>query len=306
MSSSIVVQNIGKRFSIYDCCKAKTITDSALTGWPYSRHKQDFWALKDVRFTVSPSEMLGIIGKNGAGKSTLLQVVSQVISPDTGFVKVRGNIGALLDLGASLSADLTGYENIFINGMIAGLTRRQVSKVIDNVIDFSELKGFIENPVRTYSSGMKMRLAFAIAIHTSPEVLLIDEFLSVGDSKFREKCQQWIFELRQQGCAVMLVSHNAYQVKKMCSKAMWLSDGKVQDYGAPAVVVNRYMEAMHGAPLPDDSESTMPLELENASRHADSFTHLDSIKITRVELSPRILETGDKLTVEFTTGPPNG
>ena len=226
--------------------------------------------------------MLGIIGKNGAGKSTLLQVVAQVIRPDTGFVKVRGKIGSLLDLGASLSADLTGYENIFINGMIAGLTRRQVSRIVDAVIDFSELQQFINNPVRTYSSGMKMRLAFAIAIQTSPDILLIDEFLSVGDSSFREKCHQRIAELRRLGCAVVLVSHNAYQVKKMCSKAIWLNNGEMQDYDISSVVVNRYLEAFHGTPLqtsnqPNSSQlvEEPPSLRESASRkRCQNYSHL--------------------------------
>ncbi|MEL6469790.1 MAG: ABC transporter ATP-binding protein [Cyanobacteria bacterium J06623_4] len=307
MSSSIVVQSLGKRFSINGRRQPQTIMESVLSGWRYSKPKQDFWALQDVSFAVSPGEMLGIVGKNGAGKSTLLQLVAQVILPDTGFVKVQGKIGSLLDLGASLSADLTGYENIFINGMIAGLTRKQVSRIVEDVVDFSELQQFIDNPVRTYSSGMKMRLAFAIAIHTVPEVLLIDEFLSVGDTRFREKCQQRIAELRQLGCAIVLVSHNAYQVKKICSKALWLSNGRMQDYGPPSDVVNRYLEATQGIATHRDHPQSKTALLLGRRAHSNNHngepdaavpTSLGDVKITRVVLSPSgTLETGDNLTI---------
>lgn len=301
MNSSIVVRDLGKQFSVYDRCRPRTIMESALSAWRYTKPKRKFWALRDISFAVSPGEMLGIIGKNGAGKSTLLQVLAQVIKPDTGFVKVRGNIGSLLDLGVSLSSDLTGRENILVNGMIAGLNRKQVLEITDEIIDFSELPDFIDNPARTYSSGMKMRLAFSIAIHTSPKVLLIDEFLTVGDAGFREKCQQRISDLRQCGCTVVLVSHDAHQVKKLCSKVIWLSKGQIQDYGDPTVVVNRYLETIHGISQHRNDQHISSFSSDEIGGYrSETFTNQDAVKITRVALSPSsVLETGDPLTIEI-------
>jgi lipopolysaccharide transport system ATP-binding protein len=184
--------------------------------------------------------MLGVIGRNGSGKSTLLRLVGRVGEPNEGRVCSVGRIGALLDLGVGFQGDLSGRENVHIAGVIAGLTRKQVKDRLQEIVEFAELESFIDSPVRVYSSGMQMRLAFSVAVHTNPDILLIDEVLSVGDLAFQNKCIDRIRHIRAQGCAIMLVSHDLTHVKELCDEAIWLKEGRVQARGAPDIVIEEY------------------------------------------------------------------
>lgn len=299
MQDAIVVVNLGKSFNSYDNNKPRTIMEAALSGFRGLSTVERFWALRNISFTVSPGEMLGIIGHNGAGKSTLLQLIGGVGYPNEGKVKVNGRIGALLDLGAGFSPDLTGRENVFVTGVVAGLSRQEVAKRFDTIVEFAELEKFIDNPVRTYSTGMQMRLAFSVAVHTQPDVMLVDEFLSVGDLAFQNKCLQRIEELKASGCAIVLISHNAQQVEKLCDKALWLRQGKIFAYGEPKVVASQYatemqMQTRQRTPEKPSQMTASGVELR---MNENRFGSLE-VEITDVRLLPdREINSGDSLAV---------
>lgn len=244
MPEAIIVQRLGKHFNRYHAERPRTIMEAALSGWRGMKAVERFWALRDISFTVAPGHMLGILGRNGAGKSTLLQLIGGVGRPDEGRVKVNGRIGALLDLGAGFHSDLTGRENVFVSAVVAGLTRREVARRFDAIVEFAELEQFIDNPVRTYSTGMQMRLAFSVAVHTNPDVMLVDEFLSVGDLSFQAKCLERITQLKSEGCAIVLISHDAGQIQELCDEALWLRQGQIVAHGEPEVVAGQYVAEM--------------------------------------------------------------
>lgn len=206
-------------------------------------NRNRFWALKGVNFSVNKGESLGIIGRNGAGKSTLLTLLLGVAKPTKGIVEVVGKRTPLLELGAGFHHDLTGIENIIINGVLLGHTEKEIRERSEAIIAFSELGEFIKMPIRTYSSGMMMRLAFSIAIHTSPEVLLIDEILAVGDESFRKKSGKALMNLIRSGVTTVYVSHSMEAIKKTCDRAIWLEQGEIRAEGEPGFVVEEYLSA---------------------------------------------------------------
>lgn len=244
MSAAITVQNVGKKFRTYHPQKPNTIAELVVKGPNLLRAADQFWALQDVSFQIGQGRMLGVIGKNGAGKSTLLRLIGGVGQPDNGRIQVNGRIGALLDLGAGFHPDLTGRENTFISGVISGLLRQEITQRFDSIVAFAELENFIDNPLRTYSTGMQMRLAFAIAAHIDPDVLLIDEVLAVGDLAFQRKCLDRIAQFRADGCTILLVSHDADQVQKLCDEVLWLRQGQIVAHGEPEIVVGQYVAEM--------------------------------------------------------------
>lgn len=244
MLPAVIVQGLGKRFCRYRADRPRTIMEAALAGWRRMQPAEQFWALRDVSFSVAPGQMMGIIGHNGAGKSTLLQLIGGVGRADEGKVRVNGRIGALLDLGASFHPDLTGRENVFISAIAAGLTRREVAQRLESIVEFAELRSFIDNPLRTYSTGMQMRLGFAVAVHTEPDVLLVDEHLSVGDVAFQAKCLDRITQLRANGCAIILISHTVRQIQEFCDQAIWLNQGRIAAQGEPNWVAGQYASRM--------------------------------------------------------------
>lgn len=199
-----------------------------------------FQSLKDVSFSVNKGEVFGVIGKNGAGKSTLLKIISGILKPSNGSVKVLGTIAPLLELGSGFDADLTGYENIFLNGSILGYSRDFLEENYQKIVDFSELGDFIYSPIRTYSSGMMMRLAFSIAAVIVPDVLIVDEILAVGDAAFQKKSKQRMKELMSGGTTVLFVSHDLEQIRTMCNRVVWLEGGKVRALGEAVEICNQY------------------------------------------------------------------
>lgn len=203
----------------------------------------EFWALRNVNVQVYRGEVFGIIGRNGAGKSTLLKVVARVLRPTEGRVWIKGNVAPLLEFGAGFHAELSGRENIFLNGTLLGFTRKQMEEKFERIVDFAELGDFIDAPLRTYSSGMVARLGFAIATDVKPDVLILDEVLAVGDEAFQHKCEERMREFRNQGATILLVTHNVGTIKTMCQRAMWLDHGVVQAQGATDQVVAQYHEA---------------------------------------------------------------
>ena len=245
MDCAIVVRQLSKTFRQYHPHRPWTFQEVLARGLRRMAPVERFWGLRDVSFRVPAGRMVGIIGANGSGKSTLLRLVGGVGRPDSGTVAVQGRIGALLDLGSDFHPDLTGRENTFVAGVLSGLTRRQVRERFDSIVAFAEVENFIDNPIRTYSTGMQMRLAFSTAVHTDPDVLLIDEILSVGDIAFQRKCLDRIAEFKASGCAILLVSHEGSVIQEMCDEAIWLNFGHLMAQGPPADVVGRYVAYMN-------------------------------------------------------------
>ncbi len=206
---------------------------------------EKLWALQDVDLTVRRGETLGIVGRNGAGKSTLLKVISGVLKPSAGTATVKGRLAPILELGSGFDYELTGIENVYLNGLLLGHTRREVEEKIAEIIDFSGLGDFIRSPLRNYSSGMQARLGFAIATAWVPDILILDEVLAVGDVTFTEKCEQRIRRFHDAGSTVLLVSHDSTAILKSCSRCIWLDDGRVRADGGSREVVNLYLRE-HG------------------------------------------------------------
>ena len=242
MGAEIVVDSVGKSFRRFHPRRPQTLQEVVVQGLRGLRPVERFWALRDISFSVSPGKMMGIMGTNGAGKSTLLRLIGGVGRPDEGQIHVSGRIGALLDLGAGFHPDLTGRENVYVNGVISGLSRKEVSRSFDSIVHFAELEDFIDSPLRVYSSGMQLRLAFAIAAHIEPDVLLIDEVLAVGDITFQQKCIQRIEQFKSQGCTILLVSHDPAFITDLCDEAIWLRAGKLVSYGAASTVSDQYLQ----------------------------------------------------------------
>jgi lipopolysaccharide transport system ATP-binding protein len=248
MRDAIVVENLGKRYFRRDPNRPRTIHEVLLRGWRGMRAKETFWGLRNLSFRVPRGKMLGVMGRNGAGKSTLLRILGGVDVHDEGRVQVNGRVGALLTLGAGFHPELTGRENVFVSGVVHGLTRAQVRARFDSIVAFAEMEQFIDSHVRIYSSGMAMRLRFAVAIHMEPEILLIDEVLSVGDAAFQQKCLERIRQFKASGCTIVLISHGLDQIREMCDKAICLEAGRIVAQGDPSFVVEQYLRGANVKP----------------------------------------------------------
>ncbi len=203
----------------------------------------ELWALRDVNVDIKPGEVVGVVGRNGAGKSTFLKVLSRITEPSSGFVDIRGRVGSLLEVGAGFHAELTGLENIFLNSAILGMRKREIRERLDEIVAFAELADFLHTPVKHYSSGMYMRLAFSVAAHLDPDILLIDEVLAVGDAAFQNRCLGKMEAVAGQGRTVLLVSHNMGAVRGLCQRAIWLNEGKVEADGDVYEVVQQYLDS---------------------------------------------------------------
>lgn len=244
MKDAIVLDHVFKSFKRYPTRGYTTLKDLIVTGeWlRRKRNRQYVEALKDVSFTLPEGTVLGIIGPNGAGKSTLLRLIAGIYRPTSGRIVINGRVSALLNLGLGFHTELSGRENIVIGGLAAGLSRRQIRKAFDEIVEFAELEEFIDAPVRTYSSGMFMRLAFSVAVHVDPDILLLDEVLAVGDARFAEKSRARMEEFKKGGKTILLVTHDLATVEQWCHQALWLEEGKVRALGDPKEVVVRYRE----------------------------------------------------------------
>jgi ABC-2 type transport system ATP-binding protein len=207
-------------------------------------HNENFWALKNLTLTIRQGESIGVVGGNGAGKSTLLGTIAGAISPTSGTVKVTGRLGALLELGAGFHPDLTGRENIYLNASLLGLTKEAIEAQFQSILDFSELHEFIDAPLRSYSSGMQVRLGFSVAIHIQPDILIMDEALSVGDQNFQQKCMDKIMAFKAAGKTLLFVSHNGPQIQKLCERAVWLDHGTCRADGPTNDVLEAYVKGI--------------------------------------------------------------
>ncbi len=240
---------IGRNHARYKTLR-ETITDLAsapvrrlrasLRGNAAAEHDELIWVLKDVSFSIEQGEIVGIIGRNGAGKSTLLKILSRITQPTEGSAVIRGRVGSLLEVGTGFHPELTGRENIFLNGAILGMRRAEINRKFDEMVNFSEVEKFLDTPVKHYSSGMYMRLAFAVAAHLETEVLLVDEVLAVGDAAFQRKCLSKMDSISSEGRTILFVSHNLGAINKLCSKTMLISEGKMLAFGETENVINEY------------------------------------------------------------------
>ncbi|MEL7011230.1 MAG: ABC transporter ATP-binding protein [Cyanobacteria bacterium J06588_4] len=257
MSNPVIeVENLGKKYVIrhQDIAGYSTFRDALVNGTrsiintvinprsPSKKNTEEFWALQDLNLVINQGDRLGIIGRNGAGKSTLLKILSRITEPTTGRIKLKGRVASLLEVGTGFHPELSGRENIFLNGAILGMSKIEITQKFDEIVAFSEVEKFLDTPVKRYSSGMYVRLAFAVAAHLEPEILIVDEVLAVGDSAFQQKCLGKMQEVGKNGRTVIFVSHNMATVKQLCNKACLLANGTLIDIGEPGEMIASYME----------------------------------------------------------------
>ncbi|MGB0917775.1 MAG: ABC transporter ATP-binding protein [Flavobacteriales bacterium] len=310
MSKPVIsVENLSKQYRL-GMVGAGTLREDLVGWWYKMRGKEDpylkigeandrtqtgssdyVWALRDVNFEVNQGEVLGIIGKNGAGKSTLLKLLSRVTAPSTGSIKARGRIASLLEVGTGFHPELTGRENIYLNGAIMGMRRSEITRKLDEIVDFAGVQRYLDTPVKRYSSGMYVRLAFAVAAHLEPEILIVDEVLAVGDAEFQKKAIGKMQDVSSgQGRTVLFVSHNMASVKNLCSRAMLLSNGTVTSAGSPDDIINNYLSSNvsqkrvqtwdHGSPSDTNEIQILRAEVARLSDSTDLIFVGDGVKAT--------------------------
>ncbi|MEY3284049.1 MAG: ABC transporter ATP-binding protein [Acidobacteriota bacterium] len=291
----IKVENLGKLYQIgAQRAQPTTLRDALSNLWRRGERSsggepEDLWALRDINFEVRVGEIVGIVGKNGAGKSTLLKILSRITRPTTGQVDIYGRVGSLLEVGTGFNPELSGRENVYLNGAILGMRRREIERKFDEIVDFAEVRKFIDTPVKHYSSGMYMRLAFGVAAHLEPEILVVDEVLAVGDFSFQKKCIGKMSSVAREGRTVLFVSHNLVALRSLCTRAIWLDRGKLVMAGEVNEVINQY------------------LQQENSSRLEKIWTQGDSsssssdvpaeISVVSARLLPQTVDVKNRITV---------
>jgi lipopolysaccharide transport system ATP-binding protein len=288
----IKVEKLGKKYRIGESQPYYSLRDSIAGLFRPGRKSSPagtIWALKNVSFEVQRGEVVGIIGRNGAGKSTLLKILSQITPPTTGKVTMRGRVGSLLEVGTGFHPELTGRENIYLNGAILGMSQREIRKKFDEIVAFSEIEKFLDTPVKHYSSGMYVRLAFAVAAHLEPEILLVDEVLAVGDVSFQKKCLGKMGEVARGGRTVIFVSHNMAAVRHLCPRSIYLKEGRAVTDAATDEVVARYLEDIHGG----DSMASLISRTNRRGTGVAQFTH---VAFERSGKPSRALVCGEEAT----------
>ncbi len=317
--AAIQVENLGKRYRIgakeeqHDTMMQSALAwlSSPAANYRRLRSLSQFedgdsddvvWALRDVSMTVNQGEVVGIIGRNGAGKSTLLKILSRITPPTTGRVVLHGRVSSLLEVGTGFHPELTGRENVYLNGTILGMTKAEVDRKFDEIVAFAEVEPFIDTPVKRYSSGMRVRLAFAVSAHLESEILLVDEVLAVGDAAFQEKCLNTMDGVAQRGRTVLLVSHNMQVIQRLCQRAFLIQNGTLAASGPPAGVIQTYLEDHFEEPLPEPVTFEDKLRLNRFEFTQDGYTvgeFADNQKPLCVHLSYDVLEPIRNLLLGF-------
>ena len=290
----VAAHKVSKVFHLY-----RKPSDRILEAIPFlgKRAHTDFWALREVSFRVERGEILGVVGPNGSGKSTLLEIVCGILRPTSGRVVKEGRVAALLELGAGFTPEFTGRENVFISGEIMGLTRREVAEAFPRIEAFAEIGEYIDRPVKEYSTGMYVRLAFATAIHVDPEILVVDEALAVGDAIFASRCIQKFEELKRRKVTVLFVSHDLGLVKRLADRAIFLVNGRVQAEGSPSDVVNRYVGMVLERQRREAARGEPPA-LESSFRHGDGASRVTAVEVLDREGRPtQAVRSGERVTV---------
>lgn len=296
----VTVANVSKMYRMY-ASPSDRLKEML---WPGRRaFHREFWALRDISFQVKRGESYGVIGPNGSGKSTLLEILTGILQPSRGFARTRGRIAALLDLGAGFNPEFTGRENVFMNGEIMGLSRAYVEQNFERIAEFADIGDFIDQPMKTYSTGMWVRLAFSAAIHIDPDVLVVDEALAVGDAIFASRCVRKFTELKERGVTVVLVTHDLGLVKLICDRAMLLLNGRTQAEGAPDEVVNRYNAIVldRQRQFASQAEAARPgaaSELGWSLRHGDRAAEVHRVEIYNQHGHPaRVFQSGEAVRI---------
>jgi ABC-type polysaccharide/polyol phosphate transport system ATPase subunit len=290
----VSVHRISKLYRLYDRPSDRILETVSLNR---VRRHTDFWALRDISFTVRKGETLGVVGPNGCGKSTLLQIICGVLEPTTGRVAAQGRVAALLELGAGFNPEFTGRENVYLNGEILGLTRAEVERALPEIERFADIGEFLDRPVKTYSSGMYVRLAFSTAIHVQPDILVVDEALAVGDAVFSNRCVRKFEEIKRRGVTVIFVSHDLSLVKLISDRAIFLLNGRVEAEGEPGDVINRYIGVVlerQKAFERAESAGSVP----HSFRHGDRLAEVVAVELLGKDRTPaRVIESGEPVVV---------
>jgi lipopolysaccharide transport system ATP-binding protein len=309
VTSAITVEGLSKRYRIGELQGAYGTLRESLTSAvrravhrDHAPHYEEIWALRDVSLQVPEGEVLGVIGRNGAGKSTLLKILTRITTPTSGSAEIRGRVGSLLEVGTGFHPELTGRENVFLNGSVLGMKRRDIQSRFDDIVEFSGVEQFIDTPVKRYSSGMSVRLAFSVAAHLEPEVLLVDEVLAVGDAEFQRRCLGRMEDLSQSGRTVVFVSHQMQAVTQLCDRAIYLEHGEVALDGPSGDVVAEYLQRVGGS----SSERTWAAD----EAHGDDLARLLAVRVVDkdggvvsgidvrrpvgIEITFRVLRVGDR------------
>jgi ABC-2 type transport system ATP-binding protein len=288
-NSAVSVENVWKYFRLYH--EKNQYLKSTLLRGRRARY-DEFWALKGVDFEIPFGSTFGIIGSNGSGKSTLLKCLAGILSPDKGSVSCNGRMAALLELGAGFHPDLSGRENIYLNGAILGMTRSEIDRKLEEIIDFSGLEKFVDTPVKNYSSGMVVRLGFAVATNVDPEILIIDEVLAVGDESFQHRCHEKIESFRQEGRTIILVSHGLMQVAQLCSTVAWLEKGVIQEIGPSYEVIGKYAGQSHDAAPKAEGEIGERWGSHEAEITRAEFVNADGVPV-------HVLKSGEPISLQI-------
>lgn len=301
MSSVITVENLSKKYiighqkqerytALRDVLTNGTKRFTHMLRHPFTAREidsehEEFWALKDVNFDIQQGDRVGIIGRNGAGKSTLLKILSRITEPTSGKISIKGRVASLLEVGTGFHPELTGRENIFLNGAILGMSKAEIKSKFDEIVAFAEVEKFLDTPVKRYSSGMYVRLAFAVAAHLEPEILIVDEVLAVGDAQFQKKCLGKMESAGKDGRTVLFVSHNMVALKSLCTKAIWLNAGSVVGNGCAEEVVSNYLQ------------NGSPLNMQQVWDDPESAPGNKSVRLHSVKISYEGEANGEMLTV---------
>lgn len=295
---AIRVENLGKCYSV-----PRAVAESDLTNMDRLKRKlgvapareQDFWAVRNLNFTIQKGEVVGLVGKNGAGKSTTLKVLSRITEPSEGIGELHGRLGSLLEVGTGFHPELTGRENVFLNGAILGMSHREIQSKFDEIVDFAGVEEFLDLPVKRYSSGMYVRLAFAVAAHLATEIMIVDEVLAVGDSEFQNKCLGKMQDVAHEGRTVLLVSHNMYAVRRFCTRCIWLKDGTLYKDGPTEEIVSEYMR-----PLDAETQTGFTDLRKEKQRYGDGSVRFDWCQmLDDTGEQSNVVLRGRTLTVRF-------
>lgn len=296
---AITVEGLSKCYQIYENPRdrLKQFFSPRLrraTGLPPKQYFREFWALRDVGFEIRKGETVGIIGRNGAGKSTLLQIICGTLTPTTGSVRTHGRIAALLELGSGFNPEFSGRDNVYMNAALLGLSKQEIDDKYESIVEFADIGDFVDQPVKTYSSGMTVRLAFAVQAQVEPDILIVDEALAVGDAKFQARCFDRLRQLKDNGTSILLVTHSTEQIVTHCSRAILLSGGGVLEAGEPRQVANRYLDLLFGKERKAIVAAPAPTSSAPTSRAASyALDHLDDVFATHPGYNPHEYRWGD-------------